>query len=124
MSLATMSVTGPFRSKKGLLLGVVQGLAEHWGKSPFTLRAMAVLISIFLAFWPMVIIYLAAALIMPSRPAAMPMTERQKELFLLGRSNPRALVELLENRLRQLDWKARRLEDIVTSKSFRARRPF
>ena len=124
MSLATMSVTGPFRSKKGLLLGVFQGLAEHWRMSPFTLRVIAILASIFLAFWPMIIIYLVAALIMPGQPALPPLTERDKELIVLSQANPKAVIERLEKRLESLDAKARRLEDVVPSKNFRATRPF
>jgi phage shock protein C len=123
MSLATMSVTGPFRSKKGLLLGVVQGLAEHWRMSPFTLRVIIILASVCLAFWPTVIVYLVAALIMPPQPESPPANERQRQLMIMSAANPKALVDQLENRLEQLEGKARRLEDIVTSKSFRARQP-
>lgn len=124
MSLANLPVTGPFRSKNGLLLGVIQGFAEHWRMSPFVLRAMVILLAIFTAFWPVVIVYLVSAFILPARPANLPLTERQKEIVLLSRANPEAVFEGLENRLKGLDAKVRRLEDIVTSKSFQASRSF
>jgi phage shock protein C len=68
MSLSALSVKGPFRSRQGLILGVLRGLADHYGLSPFFVRLAVISISIFLTFWPVVIIYLAACLIMPREP--------------------------------------------------------
>lgn len=120
MSLFNMPAAGPFRSRKGVFLGVVSGLAEHWSMSPFALRIIVVAASIFLAFWPVLILYFVAAVIMPARPAVLPLTKRDRELYLLGRADPKTLLESLVSRADQIEKKARRLEDIVTSKGFRA----
>jgi phage shock protein C len=123
MSLYNMSVLGPFRSKSGLFLGVIKGLAEHWAMSPFTLRIIVVTVSIVLAFWPVVIIYFIAAIIMPKEPAIRPLSDRDRELYLLGQADPKTLVDSLIARADHIEKRARRLEDIITSKGFRARRP-
>ncbi|MDR2442345.1 MAG: PspC domain-containing protein [Deltaproteobacteria bacterium] len=119
MSFNQWTLKGPFRSKNGLILGVLRGLAEHWQISPFTVRVLFIIAGFFLAFWPLPIIYVIAAIIMPSEPKLWPKNERQKELLLLGQADPQALVEHLTARFDSLEKKARRLEDIVTSKAYR-----
>jgi phage shock protein C len=124
MSLNTLSLTGPFRSKNGLLFGVLRGIAEHYHISPFTLRLVFLIVSVFLVFWPMVIIYALAVLIMPLEPKFQLTKEADIELLLLGQADPAALVERLNDRFDGLEKKARRLEDIVTSKAYRANKQF
>ena len=119
MSLANMSVQGPFRSKHGLFLGVIRGLAEHYKISPYALMLIVVGVSIFLAFWPVLLLYIAVAIIMPAEPAVMPVTERDREMVLLGLVDPTTLVDSLMKRADSLEAKIRRLEDHVTSKNFR-----
>jgi phage shock protein C len=123
MALSKMSLTGPFRSRQGLLLGVVKGLADHWGMSPFALRIIIVALSLFLAFWPMAIMYVAAAIIMPMEPLSPPANERERELLLLGKADLNTLVASLESRADGIERKIRRLEDIITSKTYRAKAP-
>ena len=120
MSLSNMSVTGPFRSRKGVFLGVVRGLADHWGMSPLALRVIVIALSLFLAFWPIVISYFIAAIIMPTQPLNLPLSEREREMTLLGRADPKTLVDSLVSRADGIERKIRRLEDIITSKKFRS----
>ncbi|MDR1487188.1 MAG: PspC domain-containing protein [Deltaproteobacteria bacterium] len=124
MSLAKISINGPYKSPHGLFLGVIRGLADHYKISPFYLRLAVILISLLLAFWPMVIIYFAAAIVMPKEPKVRPTSERAKETVLLGRADPKALVEGLVNRSNQIEKKLRRLEDYITSKPFRTKNDY
>jgi phage shock protein C len=119
-----MQITGPFRSRKGLFLGVIRGLADHWGMSPLALRVIVLTLSIFLAFWPTVILYFIGAIIMPLEPVNLPISERERELLLLGRADPQTLVDSLIARADGIEKKTRRLEDIITSKGYRAKSPF
>jgi phage shock protein C len=119
MNFANMSVQGPFRSKDGLFLGVIRGMAEHYKMSPYVLRLIVVGVSIFLAFWPVLLLYFAAAIIMPVEPKVMPVTARDRERVLLGQVNPTTLVDSLILRADNLEAKLRRIEDYVTSKNFR-----
>jgi phage shock protein C len=115
-----MSIQGPFKSKKGLFLGVISGLAEHYKMSPFVLRLIVIAISIFLAFWPVLLLYFAAAIIMPKEPTVMPITDRDRQLALMGRVDPTMMVDTLMNRADSLESKIRRLEHHVTSKKYRS----
>ncbi|MDR1545611.1 MAG: PspC domain-containing protein [Deltaproteobacteria bacterium] len=119
MSLAKISVRGPFKSDHGLLLGVVSGLAEHFGFSVLGLRVAVVAASIFLAFWPAVLMYLAAAIIMTKKPTGPGLSQRGQELAILGQADPQALVASLSARAERVERLVRRLEDHVTSRRFR-----
>ncbi|MDR1298147.1 MAG: PspC domain-containing protein [Deltaproteobacteria bacterium] len=119
MSLASLSIKGPFRSKRGLLLGVARGLAEHYQISAVMLRLVVVAVSLLLAFWPVVLLYIAAAAVMPAEPRVFPVSERDKEIVLLCEADPAALMSGLAVRADDVEKKVRRLEDRVTSRSFR-----
>lgn len=56
---------GPCRSRRGMLLGVCRGFAEHFGISAFWLRLGAVAACILTGIWPVVILYVVAAFLMP-----------------------------------------------------------
>ncbi|MDR2366693.1 MAG: PspC domain-containing protein [Deltaproteobacteria bacterium] len=70
MSYSRNNVKGPFRSRHGMILGVVAGLSEYFGISRWLLRAIVIAIGIFLAFWPVILVYLISAFIMPLNPYA------------------------------------------------------
>ncbi|MDR3135438.1 MAG: PspC domain-containing protein [Deltaproteobacteria bacterium] len=59
---------GPFRSRNGMLMGVIAGLAEYFGISRWLLRLVIVAISLLVAFWPVLIVYVISAFIMPLEP--------------------------------------------------------
>lgn len=66
-----MEYTGqraPYRSRKGLILGVCRGLAEYFGVPVFWARVAAVAVFVLSGFWPVALLYLAAALIMKTEP--------------------------------------------------------
>ncbi|MDR2456787.1 MAG: PspC domain-containing protein [Deltaproteobacteria bacterium] len=58
----------PCRSRNGLLLGVLKGLARHIGVAPWILRGAVIALAAFTSFWIVLCGYLAAALIMPLKP--------------------------------------------------------
>ena len=61
-------IKGPFRSNHGLCLGVLKGIADHFGVAPWILRLALAIVAVFVAFWPALAGYLVAALIMPRVP--------------------------------------------------------
>ena len=65
----SISGRGLYRSRNGILFGVCRGLADYFDFSVFWIRAIAVILFIFTGFWPVVGIYLLAALLMKSEPA-------------------------------------------------------
>ncbi|MDR1487189.1 MAG: PspC domain-containing protein [Deltaproteobacteria bacterium] len=65
MKIKSFASNGPFRSRRGLILGVLRGLGEHFGISTFLLRAITIAIGVIFAFWPVILVYIASAIIMP-----------------------------------------------------------
>jgi phage shock protein C len=55
---------GLYRSRGGVILGVCRGIAEYFDFSAFWVRAIAVILLFFTGFWPIMILYFGAALIM------------------------------------------------------------
>ncbi len=92
----------PFRSRRGLVLGVCRGLAEHWGISVFWTRVLVVALAVFTAFWPVVIAYTVLGLLL--RPEPRYMMERAGE----RPARSRRAFEGIDQRLRHL-------EDVITS---------
>jgi phage shock protein C len=68
MSFYNNRITGPFRSRQGWLLGVLKGLSDYFGIPVWLLRLAIVAISVLVAFWPAIVVYVIAALIMPLQP--------------------------------------------------------
>ncbi|MDR1545612.1 MAG: PspC domain-containing protein [Deltaproteobacteria bacterium] len=60
---------GPYRAKNRLFLGVVAGLCRHYGFSPFFPRLVVLGLAVLTTFWVVLVVYLAAAMIMPREPA-------------------------------------------------------
>ncbi|MDN5333852.1 MAG: phage shock protein [Sphaerochaeta sp.] len=56
-----------YRERRGIILGVFQGLATWSGLPVLLLRIVAVILLFSVGFTPMIIAYLGAALILPSR---------------------------------------------------------
>lgn len=67
---SSLSNRGLYRSRNGILLGVCRGVAEYFDFSVFWIRALAVILFIFTGFWPVVGLYILAALLMKSEPAS------------------------------------------------------
>ncbi|MDR1111138.1 MAG: PspC domain-containing protein [Deltaproteobacteria bacterium] len=69
MNFNSKNVRGPFRSRRGLFLGVLAGLSWHLGVPRWILRLAVVALSILVAFWPVVLAYALVALLMPLEPS-------------------------------------------------------
>ena len=57
---------GLYRSRNGVILGVCRGVADYFDFSVFWIRAIAVILFICTGFWPIVGVYILAALLMTS----------------------------------------------------------
>ncbi|MDR1166916.1 MAG: PspC domain-containing protein [Deltaproteobacteria bacterium] len=117
-----LSARGPYRSKNGLIFGVARGLADHFGFSPFYARLAIVAVALLLCLWPMVLLYIAAALLLPTAPLSPPLTARDQDFMIYGQANLRGLIEGLSDQADKLGQRTRRIEDLVTSRHFRGRK--
>ena len=58
----------PYRSRRGLFLGVLKGLGHHFGIATWVLRLVVIALAAFTSFWIGLCVYLAFAILMPTRP--------------------------------------------------------
>ena len=64
----SISRRGLYRSRNGVVFGVCRGVADYFDVSVFWIRVIVVILFIFTGFWPIVGIYVLAALLMKSDP--------------------------------------------------------
>lgn len=109
---------GLYRSREGIILGVCRGLADYFDFSAFWIRAILIVVFIFTGFWPIIGIYILAALLMKSEPGVSG-TKGPKRHYncRYGRAR-RETSERLKRKWRHLEKRIRRMEDKVTSREF------
>lgn len=64
----TTTTTGLYRSRDGILAGVIGGIAEYLDINAFWTRALAVILVLCTGIWPFVFVYGVAALLMKKDP--------------------------------------------------------
>lgn len=116
--IAQLKTYGPFRSPDGVIFGVAKGLAEYFGWSVGLVRLVLILCTIFLCFWPTILLYLVAALAMSPAPREKLDTPEERDIWLQAQLDPGAALGGLTRRARRLEDRLRRVEDYVTSKDY------
>ncbi len=109
---------GIYRSRQGVIFGVCRGLAEHFNFSVFWARTIAVIAFVFTGFWPVVGLYLIAALLMKPAPVIPLATDDEQEFYDSYASSRHLAVQRLKRRYRSLERRLQRMEHIVTSRDF------
>lgn len=115
---AQLKTYGPFRAKDGVIFGVAKGLADYFGWSVGIVRLVLILATIFLFFWPTIILYLLAAMIMSPEPNGRLNSPEERDIWLQTQLDPAAAMEQLSRRASSLEKRLRRIEDFVTSKDY------
>ncbi len=110
--------SGPYRARDGLIFGVCKGLAEYFDFSLFWLRFIAVVVLICTGIWPIVGIYLLAALLMKPEPVLPFQTEGEEEFYNSLTSSRQMAVHRLKRTFDRLDRRIRRMEDMVTAREY------
>ncbi len=110
--------SGPYRARNGLIFGVCKGLAEYFDFSLFWLRFIAVVVLICTGIWPVVGIYLLAALLMKPEPVLPFQTEGEEEFYNSLTSSRQMAVHRLKRTFDRLDRRIRRMEDMVTAREY------
>jgi phage shock protein C len=106
-----------YRSRHGVIFGVFRGLADSTGLKLFWLRTIAVILLIFTGIFPLIPIYLVAALLMKPAPERQ-LDDDETEFYNSYTTNRRLALERLSRRLDSLDRRARRMEDTVTARGY------
>ena len=79
--LGTVFRKGFYRSRSGLILGVCRGIAEYFDFSVFWTRVITFMIFLFSGFWPVVVLYFVAALVMKPEPVIPIQDEEHQEFY-------------------------------------------
>jgi len=114
----SISRQGLYRSRNGVILGVCRGLADYFDFSVFWIRAIAVILFFLTGFWPVVGIYLLAALLMKSEPAKNTGIGSNDKAGGRYRCMRNDTAERLTRKWKHLEKRIRRMEDKVTSREF------
>ena len=102
--------TGPYRSRTGLILGVCKGLAQYFNISVFWTRAIAVAALIFTGVWPVVGVYLLAAVLMKPEPMVPFRNEGDQEFYNSYTASRAMALQRLKRTYENLDRRLRRME--------------
>ena len=115
---------GIYRSRNGVLLGVCRGVAEYFDLSVFWIRLAVVIVFLLSGFWPVIGIYLAAALLMKPHPVRPIETEDEQEFYDSYVHSPRSAAQRLRRQFENLERRIRRMESTVTGKDYEWERKF
>lgn len=109
---------GLYRSRNGVILGVIRGLAEYFDFSVFWARVIAVVLLFATAFWPVTAIYFIAALVMKPEPVLPIGSDDEQEFYESYVGSRRRAVDRLKWRYEGLERRIRRMEHGVTSRDY------
>ena len=113
-----MSRRGLYRSRNGVLLGVCRGVADYFHLSVFWIRATAVILFMCTGFWPIVGVYILAALLMKSGPAESGGRDSKSRTGGRRHCQRNDAAERLRRKWKHLEKRIRKMEDKVTSREF------
>lgn len=124
MNYANGSRRGLYRSRDKMICGVCGGLAEYFDFSTFWVRFGAVILLLMTGFWPTVVAYFIAAMVMKPSPAKPISNEGERAFYDSYMRSPKYTTESLKHRFEQLDRRIRRMEDVVTNRGYEWERKF
>jgi phage shock protein C len=109
---------GLYRSRNSALLGVCRGIAEYFDFSVIWVRTIAIALFIFTGFWPVVVLYLLAGLLMKPEPVIPFRDAEEQEFYDSYTTSRHRAVQRLKQRFDRLERRIRRMEHVVTSADF------
>ena len=109
---------GLYRSRNGIIFGVCRGVAEYFDFSVFWARMITVVLLFITGLWPLVGIYIVAALLMKPEPVIPIETEAEKEFYDSYTHSRHGAAQRLKRRYKNLERRIRRMEHVVTTPEF------
>ena len=115
---------GFYRSRHGVILGVCRGVADYFDIRVFWVRTIIVISLLLSGFWPVLGIYLVAALLMKPEPAQSFASDNEREFYDSYANSPKSAAQRLKKKFNDLDRRIRRMEDSVTGREYEWERKF
>src|SRR5215475_11590305 len=116
--------TGLYRSRPGLIMGVCKGVAQYFDFSVFWMRANTVVLLLFSGLWPMLIVYIVAALFMKPEPVLPLETEEEQDFYNSYATSRSMALRRVQRIYDHLDRRIQRLESTVTTREYDWERRF
>jgi len=113
-----------YRSRKGMIFGVCQGLADYAEISVLWVRVGAVIATLLTAFWPLVLIYIVAAIFLKPAPVIEFSNDEDWNFYQTYVTDRKMALNRLKRRCEALSKRTRRMENIVTDKEYDWERRF
>lgn len=107
-----------YRSREGWFFGVCRGLADYASINVFWVRLAVVIATFLTAFWPMVLVYIVAAIFLRPAPVISFNSNEDWSFYQTYVSNREMALNRLRSRLQSLDKRTRRMESHVTRKEY------
>ncbi len=107
-----------YRSRSGMIFGVCRGLADYLNLHVGWVRIVAVVILLCTGVWPIVVIYLVAALIMNLEPVLPLETEEAEEFYNSYTSSRSLALHRLKRTFDSLDRRVQHIETAVTAREY------
>jgi len=115
---------GFYRSRHGVILGVCRGVADYFDIRVFWVRTIIVISLLLSGLWPVLGIYLVAALLMKPEPAQSFANDNEREFYDSYANSPKSAAQRLKKKFNDLDRRIRRMEDSVTGREYEWERKF
>ena len=109
---------GLYRSRSGIIMGVCRGVGDYLNFSVFWIRAILIILFLISGFWPVVVLYFVAAILMKSEPVIRPHQHYEEGFCADYPTNRRPSSDHINRRQQTLERRLHNLESIVTSKEY------
>lgn len=109
---------GLYRSRNGVIFGVCLGIANYLDVSVFWTRVIAVLILFFTGIWPILGLYILAALLMKPAPVVPFQSPEDAEFYSSYTASRTMALQRLKRTYDNLDRRIQRIESIVTARDY------
>ncbi len=107
-----------YRSRQGWIFGVCQGLADYTEFSVTVIRIIFIVFFILSGFFPIVLIYLLAAILISPKPMVNFQSDEEKEFYNSYITARNMSVSRLKRKFDSLENRIRRMESIITAREY------
>lgn len=107
-----------YRSRNGKIFGVCQGISDYFDLSVGWVRCGAIFAALFTGFYPIIGIYIVAALMMRTEPVLPLESEADAEFYQSYSTSRPMAIHRLKRTYDDLDRRIQRLESQVTAREY------
>jgi phage shock protein C len=109
---------GLYRSRNGIIMGVCRGVGDYLDFSVFWIRAILIILFLISGFWPVVVLYVLAAILMKSEPVIRPHQHYEEGFSADYTTSRKSSSDYMKRQQQTLERRLHNLESIVTSKEY------